>query len=101
MLIERVSIKFNGYIFDRFYTKKQEWPPEVVLYSKDNGLPLSYIEQEGLDYLVLEYKAADGWERRQLKEEDMIIMVPRYFLELFEDLEPTTIEGQTKSYYSI
>ena len=87
MIIEGIAIEFNKYIFDRFYTKEHEWPPEVVLYSKDNGYPLSYIEQKELDYLMLEYKGVDGWERRQLKEEGMIMIVPRYIIDIFNNLE--------------
>lgn len=99
MIVEGIAVEFDKHIFDIFYTKNHQWPPEVVLYSKDNGYPLSYIEQKELDYLMLEYKGVDGWERRQLKEEDMYMMVPRYLLELFENLE--LIEGQTKAYYAV
>ena len=99
MIVEGIAVEFDKYIFDAFYTKDHQWPPEVVLYSKDNGLPLSYVEQEGLDYLVLEYKATDGWERRQLKEEDMIMIVPRYIIDIFDNLK--IIEGVPITNYSV
>ncbi len=105
MLIERVGIKFNEYIFDNFY-KEENYYPQIDIYSIWTHQLLIRVKKEKdpepeLFRLQNIYTVKISEKTIHLLEEDMYMMVPRYFLELFEDLEPMTIEGQTKSYYSV
>jgi hypothetical protein len=104
MLIERVSIRFNEYIFDNFY-KEGNYYPQIDIYSIWTHQLLIHVnkkeEDPGLFKLRNIYTVKISEKTIHLLEEDMYMMVPRYFLELFEDLEPMIIEGQTKSYYDV
>ena len=103
MLIERVSIRFNEYIFDNFY-KEGNYYPQIDIYSIWTHQLLMCVNKEEKDPELFGrnmYTIKISEKIVHFLEEDMYMMVPRYFLELFEDLEPMTIEGQTKSYYSI
>ena len=105
MLIERISIKFNEYIFDNFYGAENSYYPQIDIYSIWTHRLLIRVNKKEKDPELFKlrniYTVKINGKTFQLLEEDMYMMVPRYFLELFEDLEPMTIEGFLKSYYDV
>lgn len=100
MLIERIGIRFNEYIFDNFYKNFNDWP-KIDICSIHTYAILPQVDKvEEIDGIKLPpYYTASG--EGILHEEDMVMMVPKYFLELFEDLVPMTIDDVIKSYYSV
>lgn len=92
MIVEGIAVEFDKHIFDTFYTEDHQWPPEVELYSKDEGRPLSCIKRIGSSYLAVELRwESDTIHTRQLEEKDIMMVVPRYLIDIFYNLK--IIEG--------
>ena len=106
MVVERIPIKFNKYVFDNFYSEKKTWP-YIFIYSFVTRKKLLQVNRNCQIYYpdikVDCYTAIEVESDVRLTyfEEDMFMAVPEYFLELFEDLEPIMIEGLSKCYCSI
>ena len=100
MIIERVAIRFNRFIFENFYAaESSDYSVPIDIYSKTTQLPVFSVKstkEGGYTYMdssrdVAFYSSSDY----------LFMHVPGYFLEMFSDLVKYEGSFRPITYFSV
>lgn len=96
MLMKRIKIKFNEYVFDNFYVNNPNaWPPvEIYLVNSEKGV--YRVRKSTSGYNVYNFGEANSY--RTVSEEELYMYIPEYLSELIPDLE---VLPSIESHYSV
>ena len=98
MLIERIAIKFNKFIFYNFYNSKENLG--VDIYSTTSLCPV--VDVQEVKDGQWKYKDANRNYTFYSSDEYLFMHVPEYFLDIFSDLEIYKFPFEpVKTYYSV
>lgn len=96
MLIKRIKIKFNEYVFDNFYVNNPNaWPP-VEIYSISSEKQVYRVRKSMSGYNIFSF--GEPCSYRTVSEEELYMYIPEYLSELIPDLE---ILPSIESHYSV
>ena len=96
MLVKRIKIKFNKYLFDNLYSDHNIWPPPVEIYSVSSEKRVYRVRKSMSGYNIFSF--GEPYSFRTVSEDELYMCIPEYLLELIPDLE---VLPSIESYYSV